>query len=145
MVGIEDLKNVDINKLLKYLVESGKRLEELTVKELLEILEEQGLIKKPYPEPKPVPPSMSGRKIYMNIYDVEYVADTYEGARIQTYTCYSLDEPITDPKILEEHHKYFYPQHEIISLYPAGHYEKKDIGRAKLVYDPTLNRWIEVE
>ena len=141
---LENLKHLDIRKLLRYLVESGKSLADITVADLLRIVEERGLLEKEYPEPKKVPVEWTGRKIYMNLYDAEYTADIYEGTKMQTYSCYSLDEPITDPEILRQHHTYFYPDHEVVSIEWAGSYERETLGRAKLVYDPKAREWREV-
>ena len=99
----------------------------------------------PIPHPKKKPIRFANKPVYMNIYTVEYAAERYEGSITQTYACYSVGAPIKEPEILAEHHRYFYPDHEILNVEWYGSYERPNIGRAKLVYDADTKEWVEVE
>lgn len=141
---IDELGKLKIKDLLAYLSKTGRSIEDLTIKELLEIAEEHGFVEKPYPEPKKVPPKYEGEKIYLNLYNVTFTADRYEGTVTNTYSCYSIGAPISDPEILMQHHTYFYPNHDVIDVEYFGSYERPNIGRAKLVYNAATGTWEEV-
>lgn len=134
-MGVEDKLVIDLSTLPEGIREK--------VKDFLQSLGATN--KENIPLPKKIPSQFANKPAYLNLYTVEFISDIYEGTRLETYSCYSVGKPIENPEILKQHHEFFYPHHEIISIEHSGSYERPNIGRAKLIYNSENKEWVEVD